>query len=161
MNFTRTYDFSSENSAFKPFSAPIQSLPKPFANSNLSEIQSVSPPTKPSHTPNNIVKHDLQDIKMPSHNDKKIGRWDKEEHLRFLDAVERYGNSWELVKEHIQTRTCTQIRSHAQKYYEGLKNKAILKAKKANGRKQIFVVIREYLNTSMYMKSSLIKKKKL
>ena len=45
------------------------------------------------------------------------GRWTEAEHNRFIEGLKLYGKDWRLIEEHIGTRTCSQIRSHAQKYY--------------------------------------------
>lgn len=45
------------------------------------------------------------------------GRWTEAEHNRFIEGLRLYGKDWRLIEEHIGTRTCSQIRSHAQKYY--------------------------------------------
>lgn len=45
------------------------------------------------------------------------GRWTKEEHLQFLESIRLYGKDWRKIEEHVGTRTCSQIRSHAQKYF--------------------------------------------
>jgi MYB-related transcription factor LHY len=45
------------------------------------------------------------------------GRWSDAEHRRFLEGLKMYGKDWRLIEEHIGTRTCSQIRSHAQKYF--------------------------------------------
>ena len=49
---------------------------------------------------------------------KKVGRWTRTEHLRFVQAIKLYGRTdyWR-VQEHVGTRTAQQIRSHAQKYF--------------------------------------------
>jgi SHAQKYF class myb-like DNA-binding protein len=48
------------------------------------------------------------------------GRWTKAEHEKFLKAVKVHGKSWKTVQKYIGTRSATQVRSHAQKYF--LKN---------------------------------------
>ena len=50
-----------------------------------------------------------------------IGRWHSSEHKRFLEAIIKYGNDWKKVENHIGTRTSSQARSHAQKFFIKLK----------------------------------------
>lgn len=45
------------------------------------------------------------------------GRWTDEEHRLFLEAYARYKKDWRQIEKHIGTRNCSQIRSHAQKYF--------------------------------------------
>lgn len=49
------------------------------------------------------------------------GRWNLEEHKKFLDAIIKYGNDWKEVEKHIGTRSSSQARSHAQKFFIKLK----------------------------------------
>ena len=53
------------------------------------------------------------------------GRWSKAEHKRFLEALNLYGKNWKKVQEYVGTRTTTQARSHAQKYFAKLEEKGI------------------------------------
>lgn len=45
------------------------------------------------------------------------GRWTNEEHNLFLEGLVLYGNEWKQVQNHIITRSATQARSHAQKFF--------------------------------------------
>jgi SHAQKYF class myb-like DNA-binding protein len=47
-----------------------------------------------------------------------MGRWTKIEQKLFLEALQKYGKNWEKVHQHVGTRTTTQVRSHAQKYFQ-------------------------------------------
>lgn len=49
---------------------------------------------------------------MPQH-----GRWTEAEHIRFLEGLRLYSKDWRAIEEYIGTRTCSQIRSHAQKFF--------------------------------------------
>ncbi|CDW79668.1 myb-like dna-binding shaqkyf class family protein [Stylonychia lemnae] len=55
------------------------------------------------------------------------GRWTKEEHAKFLEALRKYGKNWNKVFEHVKTRNEQQVRSHAQKYFNKLKQKKNIK----------------------------------
>ena len=49
------------------------------------------------------------------------GRWNDDEHLRFLEAINIYGNNWREVQKYVKTRSSNQVRSHAQKFILKLK----------------------------------------
>jgi SHAQKYF class myb-like DNA-binding protein len=49
------------------------------------------------------------------------GRWQQDEHQRFIEAILKYGNEWKLVQKHVGTRSSTQARSHAQKFFVKIK----------------------------------------
>ena len=49
------------------------------------------------------------------------GRWTDEEHKKFLEGILEYGNEWKKVRKIIKTRTSTQARSHAQKFFLRIK----------------------------------------
>lgn len=54
------------------------------------------------------------------------GRWQPDEHKRFIEAILKYGNEWKLVQKHVGTRSSTQARSHAQKFFFKIKKANIL-----------------------------------
>ncbi len=76
-----------------------------------------------------------------------FGMWTPGEHKKFLKALTIYGNQWSKVQKFVGTRTCVQIRSHAQKFFD-LKKRNILKELKKDGKDKsmIFLVAREYRN---------------
>ena len=142
--------FLFTNSAFKPFVRytpnQTQGLVKKADKVQVTSI--LSEGTGSFKNDNGSIKRQSSEL---DKKDTRIGRWTEREHKLFLEAMELHGNSWEKVEEHIGTRTRAQIRSHAQKYYTGLRIKAIKKYKENSDRnKVLFVVIREYLNTSTF-----------
>lgn len=54
------------------------------------------------------------------------GRWKVDEHKRFVDAIITYGNDWKQVQKCVKTRSSTQARSHAQKFFVKIKNAKLL-----------------------------------
>ena len=50
------------------------------------------------------------------------GRWTKQERIKFVEAIYRFGMDWKKIKEYIATRNIVQLRSHAQKFLYKLKN---------------------------------------
>jgi len=49
------------------------------------------------------------------------GRWSAEEHKRFLAGLDQFGTgNWKKITDMVGTRSCTQIRTHAQKYFIAL-----------------------------------------
>ena len=57
------------------------------------------------------------------------GRWNKDEQIRFAEAVLKYGNDWKKMQNYIFTRNITQVRSHAQKFLMKLKENNFAKNK--------------------------------
>ena len=56
-----------------------------------------------------------------------IGRWTRDEHKKFIEAIIKFGNNWKEVQDYVKTRTSTQARSHAQKFFEKIKKNNTLK----------------------------------
>jgi SHAQKYF class myb-like DNA-binding protein len=48
------------------------------------------------------------------------GRWTAEEHALFLQGLAEFGREWKRVAQDIPTRSSSQVRSHAQKYFAKL-----------------------------------------
>lgn len=55
----------------------------------------------------------------------KTGRWTRLEHFKFLEALKLFGKEWQAVQKHVYTRTSTQARSHAQKFFVKLDKKQL------------------------------------
>jgi len=61
----------------------------------------------------------------PSENSYSTGRWKQDEHLRFLEALYLFGSHWRRIQEYIRTRSTSQTRSHAQKFFFKITKDAI------------------------------------
>jgi SHAQKYF class myb-like DNA-binding protein len=51
------------------------------------------------------------------------GRWIKDEHDLFLSGLEQYGCNHKNIATLVKTRTATQIKTHAEKYFQTLSKK--------------------------------------
>ena len=60
------------------------------------------------------------DIKKKKPKISNTGRWVREEHERFLQAMRIYGKDWDAIEEYVGTRDTTHCRSHAQKFFRKL-----------------------------------------
>lgn len=77
----------------------------------------------------------------------KSGKWTDDEHRLFLEAIELYGNVWKNVETYVGTRSCAQIRSHSQKYFQRLRTKTLEELRRTNQLKnKVFLIIKEYRN---------------
>ncbi|DBB06301.1 hypothetical protein WJX77_000729 [Trebouxia sp. C0004] len=52
-------------------------------------------------------------------------RWSEEEHEKFLEAIDRFGRNWKDIVSFVGTRSVSQVRSHAQKYFIRLEKKGL------------------------------------
>lgn len=80
------------------------------------------------------------------------GRWTKEEHRLFIEALKLYGRDWKKVQQHVGTRTTTQARSHAQKYFAKAEKESIT-------RKDSFSQASTALNSPVSKTESKVEKK--
>ena len=74
-----------------------------------------------------------------------VGRWKSDEHQRFIDAIIRYGNNWRQVQKCVGTRSSTQTRSHAQKFFEKLKRSKIFKREKYDFSKNSLKILHDIM----------------
>ena len=73
------------------------------------------------------------------------GRWKSDEHQRFIDAIIKYGNNWRQVQKCVGTRSSTQTRSHAQKFFEKLKRSKIFKREKYDFSKNSLKILHDIM----------------
>ena len=75
------------------------------------------------------------------------GRWKFDEHQRFIDAIIAYGNNWRQVQKCVGTRSSTQTRSHAQKFFEKLKRSKIFNEEKYDFSKNSLKILHDIMKT--------------
>ena len=63
--------------------------------------------------------HTVQGTK-PDGGNINYGRWTEQEQSAFVLGLELHGKNWKKIQPMVRTRTLTQIRTHAQKYYAKL-----------------------------------------
>ena len=48
---------------------------------------------------------------------KSAGRWSPDEHFEFIKGLQKYGKNWKGISKIVKTRTPSQVRTHAQKFF--------------------------------------------
>ena len=76
-----------------------------------------------NNSKNTITNNFESEEKNSFHSTLKNGHWSREEHQRFIEAIFLHGNDWKLVQSYIESRSSTQARSHAQKFFIRMKKK--------------------------------------
>ena len=71
------------------------------------------------------------------------GRWSLDEKKKFIEAFIQNGKKWKLIQNNINTRTCAQTRSHAQKFFLKLKS---IDNKEFNFKKESIKDLEDVLN---------------
>ena len=102
-------------------------------NQNENKCSSISQNINGNNT-NNINNQNILDEKEKNTNSLKenenndsnsneynSGRWTNEEHQKFIEGIFKFGNEWKRVQSIIKTRSSTQARSHAQKFFLRMK----------------------------------------
>ena len=96
------------------------SKPRPLFESNCFETDPCLNigDSETEHFTNKVLEEKVNGKKkMVEKSPSTIGRWTLIEHERFLEAYKLYGKNWKLVEKYVGTRSATQARSHAQKYF--------------------------------------------
>ena len=80
------------------------------------------------HSPGKYILENNAQVEQVENNKSVViakGRWTREEHFRFLQALKTHGKEWKYVQKHVATRSSTQARSHAQKFFSKLDKKGL------------------------------------
>lgn len=122
-------------SLYKSQSSSSTNINSTISNSNSNSIVNTTTSTITNNTVKEFERRKLgkkfKEIKIKHKRLNKegsynCGRWQPEEHQRFIEAIMKYGNEWKLVQKHVGTRSSTQARSHAQKFFVKIKKANVL-----------------------------------
>mmetsp|Transcript_1562 Transcript_1562/g.3176 ORF Transcript_1562/g.3176 Transcript_1562/m.3176 type:complete len:395 (+) Transcript_1562:168-1352(+) len=112
-------EFESPKRYQEEASVPAPSKPEPFSSlASLAEIcRVVSEEEERSSSPQSVKPN-----KKPKRKSKQgYGHWTVAEHQAFLAGLKEFGRKWTKIANTIPTRTTSQVRSHAQKHFDKLK----------------------------------------
>ena len=100
---------SQNDEMFSEFNKNIENKEEKVENNLNENIEQI----------NTLKENEISDSN--NSNEYKTGRWSKEEHEKFIEGILKYGNEWRKVQKIIKSRSSTQARSHAQKFFLKLK----------------------------------------
>ena len=121
---------SQKNSSLKTLSTQISLDSKKSSNKSIKlNKQKKKPKNEVSNnSPNDSIldNYEIQlNISSEGPEKKEVtfqsGKWTDEEHEKFIEGILNYGNEWKKVQQIIKTRSSTQARSHAQKFFLRIK----------------------------------------
>ena len=81
---------------------------------NTKTLKNFNITTLEEHHHRPISHNDPEDTYLEHGN---IGRWTVVEHELFLGGLKEYGRNWKSIQSMIKTRSATQVRTHAQKFF--------------------------------------------
>lgn len=81
-------------------------------------------PVKVENKPGGDVEDDAHD-----------GKWEDSEHVKFLEGLKAHGKRWSEIRNHVGSRTCQQVRSHAQKFFKRMEKLGLYKRTNSRVRK--------------------------
>jgi SHAQKYF class myb-like DNA-binding protein len=91
---------------------------RPTASAPTAGAQPVSSERERGDSRDNSVGRDRNPSEdSPERGRKRPTAWSPEEEQRFLEALELYGRDWRRAAAHVGTRSASNFRSHAQKYF--------------------------------------------
>ena len=125
--FTDTFYFSSDLELELSNEIRYPSLYTFFDNIKSEDFQQSFPPKKKLFKTKKIntsfVTFKFSNPLQKQKEEKKfsIGRWTKQERIKFAEALYHFGMDWNKINAYISTRNIIQLRSHAQKFLKKLK----------------------------------------
>ena len=125
--FTDTFDFSSDLELELSNEIRYPSLYTFFDNIKSEDFQQSFPQkkklfkTKKINTSFVTFKFSNPIQKQKEEKNFSIGRWTKQERIKFAEALYHFGIDWNKINAYISTRNIIQLRSHAQKFLKKLK----------------------------------------
>ena len=142
-SFPKELIFSQEKDNFQQnqfLESEISPVFESFDSAQFQELSQSSPlkknlfTTKKSKTSFITIKKSepILSKKGKQNNSGLIGRWTKQERVKFAYAIWKFGTDWKTIKNYVSTRNYIQLRSHGQKFLAKLKNNEIIVKKGLN-----------------------------
>ena len=94
--------------------------PNPLLEKKLKKAKEIKSKHKRNNLCNSVGNQSKKECSF------ETGRWKIDEHQRFVEAIIKYGNDWKQVQKCVGTRSSTQARSHAQKFFIKIKKAKLL-----------------------------------
>lgn len=114
MSSNQVWNYEAENFTMDQYNSQFSQIDLPQSD-NQSFMTKLRNKERVKYFKKNSLKLDLNKI-IGNNN----GKWTKTEKLIFIEEFLDNGNEWNRLEDSIKTRNASQIRSHAQKFFERL-----------------------------------------